>query len=63
MAIVKHTVHFVYGMGTGTATLFCNEGDDLETIKAKIVKQEGLNYLPMSEPKITNINTENRTDD
>jgi hypothetical protein len=62
MAMVKHTVKIVYGIGTGTTTIICNENDDLETVTAKVVKQEGLNYLPMSTPEITITHTERRSE-
>jgi hypothetical protein len=60
MKYVKHTVKIVYGLGTGTATIICNENDDLETVTAKIIKQEGLTYLAIATPKITIIKTESR---
>ncbi|WP_303409915.1 hypothetical protein [Pontibacter sp. BT731] len=62
MAKVKHTVNIVYGIGTGTTTILCDENDDLETVTAKVVKQEGLNYLPTATPKITIEHTERGRD-
>jgi hypothetical protein len=62
MAKVLHTVKIVYGIGTGNTTILCDENDDLETVTAKVIKQEGLNYLPMATPKITIVSTDRRTE-
>jgi hypothetical protein len=45
---VIHTCKVVYGSYSGTVNIRCHEDDDIETIKAKIRKQEGLNFLAMA---------------
>lgn len=57
MTKVIHTVSVVYGSYSGTVKVRCDEDDDNETIKARIRKQEGLNFLSMATYQIKIIDT------
>lgn len=48
MANVLHTCFVVYGSYSGHVEILCNDEDDLETIKARIRKQEKLDFLSMA---------------
>lgn len=63
MAKVTHTVKYIYGAYSGTATVFCDELDDLETIEAKVTRQESLTYLPMCSVKVTITGTKRCTEE
>jgi hypothetical protein len=45
---VIHTVYVVYGSYSGTTKIRCDENDDMDTIKARIRKQESLDFLSMA---------------
>lgn len=47
MAQVLHTVNWYYGSYSGTCAIYCDENDDMEVVKAKVKKQENLNFLSM----------------
>lgn len=57
---VIHTCKVVYGSYSGTVKIWCDEDDDLETIKAKITRQERLNFLSMATYQVKILSTEYR---
>ena len=57
MARVMHTCEVVYGSYDGTVEVICDADDDKETVKAKIKKQEGLNFLAMATYQVKIIKT------
>jgi hypothetical protein len=58
MAQVIHTVSVVYGSYSGTTKIRCDENDDMETIKAKVRRQEGLDFLSMATYSVKILNTQ-----
>jgi hypothetical protein len=57
MPRVIHTCKVVYGSYDGTVKIICDEEDDLEIIKAKIRRQERLDFLSMATYQVKIINT------
>lgn len=45
---VEHTCKVVYGSYSGTVRVICDENDDNEVIKAKVRRQEKLDFLSMA---------------
>lgn len=62
MANVIHTVKVVYGSYSGTVKVMCDENDDNDDVKARVKRQEGLNFLSMCSESYKIINTEYRND-
>jgi len=57
MAQVIHTVKVVYGSYSGTVKVRCDDNDEIETIKAKIRRQERLDFLSMATYQIRIVDT------
>lgn len=58
MANVIHTVKVVYGSYSGIVEVVCDENDELDVVKAKVKKQERLEFLPMAHFTIKILDTE-----
>jgi hypothetical protein len=54
---VIHTVYVVYGSYSGKTTIRCDENDDMDTIMARIRKQESLDFLSMATYTVKIIDT------
>lgn len=54
---VIHTCKVVYGSYSGTVQVKCHEDDELDVVKAKIRRQESLNFLPMATYQVKIIDT------
>jgi hypothetical protein len=54
---VIHTCKVVYGSYSGTVKVRCDSDDDLETVKAKIRRQERLDFLSMATYQVKIIDT------
>ncbi|HEY0056299.1 MAG TPA: hypothetical protein VGB63_13160 [Pedobacter sp.] len=57
MAQVIHTVDVVYGSYSGTIEVRCDENDDLDVVKAKVRRQERLDFLSMATYQVKIIDT------
>jgi hypothetical protein len=58
---VQHTCKVVYGSYSGTVKIICDENDDHETVKAKIRRQEKLDFLSMATYQVKVIDTKDLT--
>lgn len=58
MTQVIHTVDYVYGSYSGTTKVRCGLDDDMEVVKAKVRRQESLNFLSMASYSVKVTNTE-----
>lgn len=53
-----HECAVVYGSYSGTVKVRCDVGDDMETIRAKVRRQESLNFLSMATFSVKILNTQ-----
>jgi hypothetical protein len=63
MKDVIHTCEVVYGSYSGTVKVRCDQDDDLEIVKARIRKQERLDFLSMATYQVKITNTEALNDE
>lgn len=54
---VEHTCEVNYGSYNGISKVVCDADDDLDIVKAKVKKQEKLNFLAMASYSVKIINT------